>query len=134
MNQDISGDALTQLKCEALLFVTFNKEKDAFEAKYKNVATLYKGKGISFMFGDADVTQNAFQTKDGQKYLKANIEPDQIESWVRDYKEGILKPFIRSEPIPEVNNEPVKVFVRDSLQDVVFNSGKNGCNCKRCSQ
>ncbi|KAL8503652.1 hypothetical protein ACS0TY_022399 [Phlomoides rotata] len=140
MNQDISGDALTQLKCEALLFVTFNKEKDAFEAKYKNVATLYKGKGISFMFGDADVTQNAFQyfglkpeqaplliiqTKDGQKYLKANIEPDQIESWVKDYKEGLLKPFIRSEPIPEVNNEPVKVVVRDSLQDVVFNSGKN---------
>ncbi|KAL8477448.1 hypothetical protein ACS0TY_029660 [Phlomoides rotata] len=125
---------------KALLFVTFNKEKDAFEAKYKNVATLYKGKGISFMFGDADVTQNAFQyfglkpeqaplliiqTKDGQKYLKANIEPDQIESWVKDYKEGLLKPFIRSEPIPEVNNEPVKVVVRDSLQDVVFNSGKN---------
>ncbi|KAL8489445.1 hypothetical protein ACS0TY_025374 [Phlomoides rotata] len=40
-------------------------------------------------------------------------------------QEGLLKPFLRSEPIPEVNNEPVKVVVRDSLQDVVFNSGKN---------
>lgn len=37
-----------------------------------------------------------------------------------------MKPFIRSEPIPEVNDEPVKVVVRHSLQDVVFNSGKNG--------
>lgn len=33
---------------------------------------------------------------------------------------------MKSEPIPEVNNEPVKVVVRDSLQDLVFNSGKNG--------
>ncbi|CAA3013593.1 disulfide-isomerase-like [Olea europaea subsp. europaea] len=39
--------------------------------------------------------------------------------------DGQVKPFIRSEPIPEVNNEPVKVVVTDSLQDMVFNSGKN---------
>ncbi|XP_057770179.1 protein disulfide-isomerase-like [Salvia miltiorrhiza] len=125
---------------KAMLFVDFSKEQDAFEAKYKNVATLYKGKGISFMFGDVDSTQNAFQyfglkaeqapvlivqQTDGQKYLKANVEPDQIESWVKDYLEGLVKPYIRSEPIPEVNDEPVKVVVRHSIQDVVFNSGKN---------
>lgn len=33
---------------------------------------------------------------------------------------------MKSDPIPEVNNEPVKVVVRDSIQDMVFNSGKNG--------
>lgn len=37
-----------------------------------------------------------------------------------------MKPYVKSEPIPEVNNEPVKVVVRDSLRDVVINSGKNG--------
>lgn len=37
-----------------------------------------------------------------------------------------MKPFKKSEPIPEVNSEPVKVVVADSLQDMVFNSGKNG--------
>jgi len=40
-------------------------------------------------------------------------------------QEGSLKPFRKSEPIPEVNNEPVKVVVADNLHDVV-NSGKNG--------
>lgn len=37
-----------------------------------------------------------------------------------------MLPFIRSEPIPEVNNEPVKVVVTNSLEDMVFKSGKNG--------
>lgn len=125
---------------KAMLFVNFSKEQDVFQAKYKNVATLYKGKDISFMFGDVDSTQNAFQyfglkaeqaplliiqKNDGQKYLKAKIDPDQIESFVKDYSEGLVKPYIRSEPIPEVNDEPVKVIVRDSIQDTVFNSGKN---------
>ena len=37
-----------------------------------------------------------------------------------------MPPYKKSEPIPEENNEPVKVVVADSLQDIVFNSGKNG--------
>ncbi|KAL0449869.1 UNVERIFIED_CONTAM: protein disulfide-isomerase [Sesamum latifolium] len=125
---------------KAMLLVNFSKEHDTFQSKYKNAATLYKGKGISFLFGDVDSTRNAFQyfgleveqaplliiqKPNGQKYLKANIEPDQIESWLKDYTAGLVEQFIRSEPIPETNNEPVKVVVRDSLQDVVFNSGKN---------
>ncbi|KAL6958055.1 Thioredoxin-like domain [Sarracenia purpurea var. burkii] len=40
-------------------------------------------------------------------------------------QDGNLEPFFKSEPIPEVNNEPVKVVVAHSLQDMVFNSGKN---------
>ncbi|GFP84138.1 protein disulfide-isomerase, partial [Phtheirospermum japonicum] len=125
---------------KAMLFVNFSKEQDAFQSKYKDVATLYKGKGISFLFGDVDSAQNAFQyfglkledapliiiqKTGGEKYLKTNVEPDQIAAWLKDYSEGLVKPFLKSEPIPESNDEPVKVVVRDSIQDVVFNSGKN---------
>ncbi|XP_022879511.1 protein disulfide-isomerase-like [Olea europaea var. sylvestris] len=125
---------------KAMLFVNFSKELGVFQSNYKDVAVLYKGKGISFLLGDLEASQGAFQyfgltedqapllliqTSDGQKYLKANIEPDQIAPWLKDYTDGQVKPFIRSEPIPEVNNEPVKVVVTDSLQDMVFNSGKN---------
>jgi protein disulfide-isomerase A1 len=39
-----------------------------------------------------------------------------------------LTPFKKSEPIPEVNNEPVKVVVAESIDDMVFKSGKNGMN------
>lgn len=41
------------------------------------------------------------------------------------FQDGKLKQFFKSEPIPEVNNEPVKVVVRDTLRDLVLNSGKN---------
>ncbi|CAK9145423.1 unnamed protein product [Ilex paraguariensis] len=34
-------------------------------------------------------------------------------------------PYKKSEPVPENNTEPVKVVVADSLQDMVFSSGKN---------
>ena len=42
------------------------------------------------------------------------------------FQDGNLKPFIKSQPIPETNIEPVKVVVAESLHDMVFNSGKNG--------
>lgn len=36
-----------------------------------------------------------------------------------------MKPFIKSEPIPETNDEPVKVVVANSLKDMVLESTKN---------
>ncbi|XP_075501495.1 protein disulfide-isomerase-like [Primulina tabacum] len=125
---------------KAMLFVNFSTEHDAFQSIYKDVAASYKGKGISFLLGDIDAGQGAFeyfglklehaplliiQKAKGQKYLNANIKPDQIGSWVKDYANGLVKPFIKSGPIPEVNDEPVKVVVTASLEDMVFNSGKN---------
>ncbi|KAK6923718.1 Thioredoxin domain [Dillenia turbinata] len=65
------------------------------------------------------------QDKDHEKYLKEEVESDHIAPWIKEFKAGTLKPFKKSEPIPEVNDEPVKVVVADSIQDMVFNSGKN---------
>ncbi|KAI8029748.1 Protein disulfide-isomerase [Camellia lanceoleosa] len=126
---------------KAMLFLNFSEEHlDAFKSKYKDVATAYKGKGISFLLGDSEASQIVFQyfglkedqtplifiqKKNGQKYLKTNLKPGHIATWLKEYMDGSLKPFVRSEPIPDVNNEPVKVVVADSLQDMVFNSGKN---------
>ncbi|ONK57628.1 uncharacterized protein A4U43_C09F2450 [Asparagus officinalis] len=125
---------------KAMLFVNFSSEQfDALKSKYHEVASAFKGKGISFLIGDLDASQGAFQyfglkeddaplvliqEHDGTKYFKPTVEPDQIVAWLNDYQEGRLKPFRKSEPIPEVNNEPVKVVVADNLHDVV-NSGKN---------
>lgn len=88
---------------------------------------------------------------DGHKYRKEHVEPDHLAAWFKDYKvhnnrdqysaskgkaalltfsallqDGKLKPYIKSQPIPETNDEPIKVVVRDTLQDMFFNSGKNG--------
>ncbi|XP_020242363.1 protein disulfide-isomerase-like isoform X2 [Asparagus officinalis] len=125
---------------EAMFFLNFSSEQfEAFKSKYLEVASTFKGNGISFLIEDLDASQGAFQyfglkedqvplvviqENDGKKYLKPNVEPDQISNWLKEYTEGSLKPFRKSEPIPEVNNEPVKVVVADNLHDVV-NSGKN---------
>ncbi|KAL5231037.1 hypothetical protein ABZP36_029813 [Zizania latifolia] len=39
--------------------------------------------------------------------------------------DGTLALHVMSEPIPEVNDQPVKTVVTDSLRKVVFNSGNN---------
>ncbi|GFP96150.1 protein disulfide-isomerase [Phtheirospermum japonicum] len=135
---------------KAMLFVNLGKDRDAFESKYKDVATLYnKGKGIRFLFADVidSIGHNAFQyfgvkaddaplliiqKTEGQKYLKTKIEPDEMASWVKDY----------SEPIPQgSDDEPaVKVVVADTFRDVVFSAGKNVLLefyvpwCKYCEQ
>lgn len=122
------------------------------------------------------------QDINGVKFVKVHLEPDQIATWLKEYKvlslivvlievalalnyncyglwslwpcwstiivkysfcchkfeavisfylmvflqDGNLTPFRKSEPIPEVNDEPVKIVVADNLKDVVFDSGKNG--------
>ncbi|KAJ0973168.1 hypothetical protein J5N97_021127 [Dioscorea zingiberensis] len=126
---------------KAMLFLNFsNGNFDSFKSKFQDVAEHYKGKGIIFLVGDLDASQGAFQyfglkggagtaiiiqNNDGVKYLKVNLEPDHIATWLKEYKDGSLTPFTKSEPIPEVNDEPVKIVVANSLKDVVFNSGKN---------
>ncbi|XP_051139321.1 protein disulfide-isomerase [Andrographis paniculata] len=126
---------------KAMLFVNFGSEQfDTLKSKYHEVSLLYKGKDLIFLIGDVEASQGAFQyfglkeeqvpliiiqTNDGEKYLKPNVEPDQIESWVKEFKDGNVKPFKKSEPIPKENNEPVKVVVADNLQDMVFKSNKN---------
>lgn len=41
-------------------------------------------------------------------------------------QDGKVSAFRKSEPIPEENNEAVKVVVGDNFEDIVLNSPKNG--------
>lgn len=126
---------------KAMLFLDFNHEQiDAFKSKYKDVASEYKGKGFNFLLGDVQASQAALQyfglkedqapvlivqNSNGLKFINANVEADQLAPWLKDYVDGKVKPFIKSEPIPETNDEPVKVVVANSLKDMVLDSKKN---------
>ncbi|XP_071696429.1 protein disulfide-isomerase-like [Rutidosis leptorrhynchoides] len=126
---------------KAMLFLDFSHEHvDAFKSKYSDEAGVYKGKGLNFLVGDVKASQAALQyfglTEDqspvlivqnsnGLKFIKSNVEVDQIAPWLKDYVDGNVKPFIKSEPIPETNDEPVKVVVANSLKDMVLDSKKN---------
>uniref|UniRef100_A0A453C0M9 Thioredoxin domain-containing protein n=1 Tax=Aegilops tauschii subsp. strangulata TaxID=200361 RepID=A0A453C0M9_AEGTS len=59
------------------------------------------------------------------KYLNPTMEPDQLIPWMKQYIYGNLTPYVKSEPIPKVNDQPVKVVVADNIDEIVFNSGKN---------
>ncbi|MBA0837232.1 hypothetical protein Goarm_009407, partial [Gossypium armourianum] len=126
---------------KAMLFANLSVEGiDSLTSKYREVAEQYKGQGIGFLLGDLEASQAAFQyfgvqesqvpliiiqNNDGKKYLKPNLQANDIAPFVKDYKEGKVPPYLKSEPIPEENKEPVKVVVADTLEDMVFKSGKN---------
>ncbi|KAI3707511.1 hypothetical protein L6452_26107 [Arctium lappa] len=126
---------------KAMLFLDFAHEQiDAFKLKYKDAASEYKGKGLNFLLGDVQASQAALQyfglkedqapvlivqNSNGLKFINSNVEADQLAPWLKDYLDGKVKPFIKSEPIPETNDEPVKVVVANSLKDMVLDSKKN---------
>ncbi|XP_022138717.1 protein disulfide-isomerase-like [Momordica charantia] len=139
-NQRLVNNFMLNANSKVMLFINFSSEIAAsFKYKYHELAKLYKGDSFSFLMVDIDAGSHAlkqFGVKDDQlpaililnvrvKYLKTNVEPDQISSWLKKYKNGELQPFIKSEPIPEHNDEPVKVVVAHTFNDTVINSGKN---------
>ncbi|AQK49606.1 protein disulfide isomerase1 [Zea mays] len=126
---------------KAMLFLNFSTGPfDSFKSAYSAAAEEFKDKEIKFLIGDIEASQGAFQyfglkedqtpliliqDGDSKKFLKVHVEADQIVAWLKEYFDGKLTPFRKSEPIPEVNNEPVKVVVADNVHDFVFKSGKN---------
>ncbi|KAJ0726495.1 putative protein disulfide-isomerase [Helianthus annuus] len=126
---------------KAMLLLDFGHGQiDAYKSKYTDVAGVYKGNGLSFLLGDLKDSQAALeffgikedqtpvvivQETNGLKFINLNVEVDQIAPWLKDYMDGKVKPFIKSEPIPETNDEPVKVVVANSLGDMVLDSKKN---------
>uniref|UniRef100_K3Y6Y4 Thioredoxin domain-containing protein n=1 Tax=Setaria italica TaxID=4555 RepID=K3Y6Y4_SETIT len=86
---------------KAMLFLNFSDDRiEAFKSQIQEAAKLFSANNISFLIGDVETAERAFQY-------------------------GNLTPYVKSEPIPKENDQPVKVVVADSIDDIVFNSGKN---------
>ncbi|XP_021771882.1 protein disulfide-isomerase-like [Chenopodium quinoa] len=112
----------------------------ALKSKYYDIAQLLKGGKISFLLNDLEPNNERLlkffkldesqvpliyvQGKGDKKYLKANVEPDQVVPWFKKFLDGKIKEDVKSQPIPQENNELVKVVVFKNLEDMVFNSGK----------
>jgi len=60
----------------------------------------------------------------GLKFImQENFSVENLKSFVENLLEGALEPYIKSEPIPESNDTPVKVAVAKNFEDVVTNNG-----------
>ncbi|XP_071700475.1 protein disulfide-isomerase-like [Rutidosis leptorrhynchoides] len=133
---DIISQYLSQLPDEqVMLFLdSGNEHYEVFKSRFHNVAALHKCKGLRFVLIDAKTNEDDLKysglrfgqvplilidSYSGPSYMKPNLKPDDISPWLVDYKEGKLKPFLKSQPIHETNNDPSEVVVANSLEDML---------------
>ncbi|BBN05745.1 hypothetical protein MPTK1_3g15650 [Marchantia polymorpha subsp. ruderalis] len=116
-----------------------NSQKDLLKT-FSELAKAKKANGLIALFADAEESANALQffglakedapasviqDSKGKKYLFKNAEGSKLSSWVDAYLNGELKEHIKSEAIPETNDEPVKVIVANSFNAEVVEAKKN---------
>lgn len=119
------------------------EDKDAQIAALKPVAAKYKSK-MNFVwidavkFGDHAKALNlgeakwpAFVIQDLEKQLKypldqsKEVTADGISDWVQQYLSGKLQPQLKSQPIPEAQDESVYTLVGKNFEEVVFDDAKD---------
>jgi len=53
------------------------------------------------------------------------LKVDALKAFARDFLDGKVEKYLKSEPIPEMNDEPVRVIVGKSFQEEVLDSKKD---------
>lgn len=53
------------------------------------------------------------------------INEENLITFIQNFKSGSLTPFLKSQEIPATNDEPVKVIVGKSFNDIVINNDKD---------
>ncbi|KAF9268027.1 disulfide isomerase [Marasmius fiardii PR-910] len=128
----------------AYLFLDPTKEdKEDHIAAIKPIAEELKSK-MNFVwidaikFGDHGKALNLIEAKwpsfviqDVQEQLKypldqsKDVTPEAVRKWATNYLEGVLEPSLKSEAIPETQDEPVLVLVGKQFDEVVFDDKKD---------
>ncbi|KAJ8923867.1 hypothetical protein NQ315_010449 [Exocentrus adspersus] len=80
--------------------------------------------GIDYVKGDKPVVA-ARDAKNQKFVLKDEFSVEALEVFVNDVLEGNLEPYLKSEPIPDSQNEPVKVAVAKNFDELIVNNGKD---------
>lgn len=134
----------TSTKPLAYLFLDPSSEhKDEQIALIQPIASKYKSK-MNFVwidaikFGDhakalnlAEIKWPSFVIQNVQKQLKfpydqsKELEAVGVEDWVQSYLDGALKPQLKSEPIPETQDENVYYVVGKEFDEVIFDDSKD---------
>ncbi|KAJ7311399.1 hypothetical protein JRQ81_007024 [Phrynocephalus forsythii] len=75
-----------------------------------------------------DVPVVAIRTAKGEKYVmqeEFSRDGKALERFLQDYFDGKLKRYLKSEPVPESNDGPVKVVVAENFDEIVNADGKD---------
>lgn len=119
------------------------ENKDEVIDSIKPIAAKYKGK-VNFVwidaiqFGDHGKALNlvepkwpSFVIQNIEKQLKypldqsTEVTPEAVEELVQQYVEGKLQPSLKSQPVPDAQDEPVFVLVEKQFDEVVFDDNKD---------
>ncbi|XP_061679111.1 protein disulfide-isomerase A3 [Syngnathoides biaculeatus] len=77
---------------------------------------------------DGELPLVALRTVKGDKYVMTeefSRDGKALESFLQDYFDGKLKRYLKSEPIPESNDGPVKVLVAENFDSIVNDDSKD---------
>ncbi|KAJ8955403.1 hypothetical protein NQ318_003501 [Aromia moschata] len=80
--------------------------------------------GIEFSKSDKPIVV-ARDAKNQKFVMKDEFSVEALELFVNDILDGSLEPYLKSEAIPESQNEPVKVAVAKNFDELVVNSGRD---------
>ncbi|OIS99427.1 PREDICTED: protein disulfide isomerase-like 1-4 [Nicotiana attenuata] len=131
------------IKKQVLLFATAN-DTDKLFPTFQDAAKLFKGK-LNFVFvkmdddevgrpvsdyfgatGDAPQVIGYIEDENHQKFIfVGEITLEKIKAFGDDFLEDKLKPFYKSDPIPETNDADVKVVVGNNFDEIVLNESKD---------
>uniref|UniRef100_A0A3Q3X2F3 Protein disulfide-isomerase n=1 Tax=Mola mola TaxID=94237 RepID=A0A3Q3X2F3_MOLML len=103
------------------------------EGKKLNFAVANKDnfRGVLSEFGlepNSDAPVVALRTAKGDKYAMSETftsDGKALERFLQDYFEGTLKRYLKSEPVPETNDGPVKVLVAENFDSIVNDDSKD---------
>uniref|UniRef100_A0A170Z0I6 Protein disulfide-isomerase n=1 Tax=Triatoma infestans TaxID=30076 RepID=A0A170Z0I6_TRIIF len=63
------------------------------------------------------------RSKDNKKFVMAEeFSVENFENFIKKLKAGEIEPYLKSEPVPESNDKPVKVAVAKNFDDLVINN------------
>ncbi|XP_021858733.2 protein disulfide isomerase-like 1-4 [Spinacia oleracea] len=133
----------SQIKKQILLFATSN-DSDKVLPTFREAAKSFKGKLI-FVYvqldnedtgkpvadffgvsGDAPTVIGYTGNDDGKKFfLDGEVTLDKLKAFGEGFVEDKLKPFYKSDPIPETNDGDVKIVVGNNFDEVVLDESKD---------
>ncbi|KAK7402130.1 hypothetical protein VNO78_14150 [Psophocarpus tetragonolobus] len=131
------------IKKQLLLFATSN-DSEKFISVFQEAAKSFKGKVI-FVYVEMDneevgkpiseyfgISGNAPKVlaytgnDDGKKFvLDGELTADKIKAFGEDFLEDKLKPFYKSDPVPESNDGDVKIVVGNNFDEIVLDESKD---------
>jgi protein disulfide-isomerase A1 len=66
-----------------------------------------------------------FDDQKAEKFLKESAKVSDAAEFIKEYNDGALKPFVKSEEAPKDNNGPVTIVTANTFNDVIFSGEKD---------